>query len=43
MSLKVDSADHTECSMKAIRNGYGLFCAGALLAHTVRFTVRDMR
>ena len=31
MSLEVDSAYHTECSMKAIRNGYGLLCASALL------------
>ena len=31
MSLKVASASHTECSMKAIRNGYGLLCAYALL------------
>ena len=26
MSLEVDSAYQTECSMKAIRNGYGLLC-----------------
>ena len=26
MSLEVDSAHQTECSMKAIRNGYGLLC-----------------
>ena len=32
MSLEVDSACHTECSMKAIRNGHGLFGAAALLA-----------
>ena len=31
MSFEVDSAYHTECSMKAIRNGYGLWCAVALL------------
>ena len=31
MSLEVDSAYQTECSMKAIRNGYGLLCAAALL------------
>ena len=43
MSLKVDGASHTECSMKAIRNGYELFCAAASLVHTaVRFTVHDM-
>ena len=26
MSLEVGSAHQTECSMKAIRNGYGLSC-----------------
>ena len=26
MLLEVDSAYQTECSMKAIRNGYGLLC-----------------
>ena len=26
MSLEVDSAHQTECSMKAIHNGYGLLC-----------------
>ena len=26
MSLEVDSADQTECSMNAIRNGYGPLC-----------------
>ena len=31
MSFEVDSAYHTECSMKAIRNGYGLLSAAALL------------
>ena len=31
MSLEVDSAYHTECIMKAIRNRYGLLCAAALL------------
>ena len=29
--LEIDSAHHTECTMKAIRNGYGLLCAAALL------------
>ena len=29
--LEVDSAYQTECSMKAIRNGYGLLCAATLL------------
>ena len=31
MSLEIDSAYHTECSMRAIRNGHGLLCAAALL------------
>ena len=31
MSFKVDSAYCTECSMTAIRNGYGLLCAAVLL------------
>ena len=31
MSLEVDSAYHTKCSMKATLNGYGLLCASALL------------
>ena len=31
LSLEVDSAYHTECSMKAIRNGHGLLSASALL------------
>ena len=26
MSLEVDSAHQTECSMKAMHNGYGLLC-----------------
>ena len=26
MSLEVDNAHQTGCSMKAIRNGYGLLC-----------------
>ena len=29
--LEVESAYHTESSMKAIRNGYGLLCVAALL------------
>ena len=31
MSLEVDSAYHTECSIKEIRNRYELLCAAALL------------
>ena len=31
LSLEVDIADHTECSIKTIRNGYGLWSAAALL------------
>ena len=31
MSLEVDSAYHTEGSMKAIHNDYGLLCAAVLL------------
>ena len=32
MRFEVDSAYYTECSMTAIRNGYGLLCAAVLLA-----------
>ena len=31
MSLEIDIAYITECSMNAIRNGYGLLCAADLL------------